>query len=73
MEYSYVDKKWAVSGMSRTLVLLRKNATLTTGILLFTLITMLAVTASTISPNDPAEMHFEERLSSPSADRKSVV
>ncbi|HIH94976.1 TPA: ABC transporter permease [Methanosarcina acetivorans] len=67
MEYSYVDKKWAVSGMSRTLVLLRKNATLTTGILLFTLITMLAVTASTISPNDPAEMHFEERLSSPSA------
>lgn len=53
--------------MNRTLMLMRKNATLTIGVLLFILITMLAVTASTISPNDPAEMHFEERLSPPSA------
>ncbi len=53
--------------MNQAWTLLRGNMTLTVGILLFLLITMMAITAPTISPHDPAEMHFEERLSSPSA------
>jgi len=53
--------------MNRAWELLRGNATLTTGILLFLLISVMAITAPTISPNDPAEMNFEERLSPPSA------
>ena len=67
MEYSYMNKKWTVAGMNRAWGLLRSNTTLTIGILLFLLISMMAITAPTISPHDPAEMHFEERLSSPSA------
>ncbi|WP_440947584.1 ABC transporter permease [Methanosarcina sp. T3] len=66
MEYSHPERKWAASGINRTRMLLRSNMTLTFGILLFTLISMLAITAPAISPHDPAEMHFEERLSPPS-------
>lgn len=67
MEYPYLDEKWAVSGINRALSLLRGNATLTIGILLFVIISIMAIAAPTISPHDPAEMHFEERLSTPSA------
>lgn len=67
MEYSYPDKKWVLSGVNRARVLLRGNAALTIGILLFLLISIMAITAPTISPHNPAEMHFEERLSPPSA------
>lgn len=63
MEYPYL----AVSGMNRAWELFKGNTALTIGVLLFTLISMLAITAPTISPHDPAEMHFEERLSPPSA------
>lgn len=66
MEYPYLDKKLTAPSLNRTLVLLRNNATLTIGILLFIFISIMAITASTISPHDPAEMNFEERLSPPS-------
>ncbi|MDQ1254882.1 MAG: peptide/nickel transport system permease protein [Euryarchaeota archaeon] len=67
MEYSQSDEKWTVFGINRVWILLRSNAALTIGILLFALISMMAITAPLISPHDPAEMHFEERLSPPSA------
>lgn len=53
--------------MSRAWAVLKGNTTLTIGILLFVLISLMAIAAPTISPHDPAEMHFEERLSPPSA------
>lgn len=67
MEYSYFDEKLAASDMNRLWGVLRSNSTLTIGILLFILISMMAVMAPVISPHDPAEMYFEERLSPPSA------
>lgn len=67
MEHSYFDEKLAVSEMKRVWGVLRSNITLTIGVLLFILISMMAVMAPVISPHDPAEMHLEERLSSPSA------
>jgi peptide/nickel transport system permease protein len=67
MEYPYINRKWTVSGMSRAWTVLKGNTTLTIGILLFVLISLMAIAAPTISPHDPAEMHFEERLSPPSA------
>lgn len=63
MEYPYLTG----SGTNRTWALFKGNSALTIGVLLFALISMLAITAPTISPHDPAEMHFEERLSPPSA------
>jgi peptide/nickel transport system permease protein len=63
MEYPYLTG----SGTNRAWALFKGNSALTIGVLLFALISMLAITAPTISPHDPAEMHFEERLSPPSA------
>lgn len=57
----------AVSGMNRAWELFKGNTTLTIGVLLFVLISMLAIMAPTISPHDPAEMNFKEKLSPPSA------
>ena len=67
MEHSYFDEKLVVSEMKRVWGVLRSNVTLTIGVLLFILISMMAVMAPSISPHDPAEMHLEERLSPPSA------
>ncbi|AKB14735.1 ABC transporter permease [Methanosarcina thermophila] len=67
MEHSYFDEKLVFSGMYRVWGVLRSNIMLTIGILLFVLISMMAVMAPVISPHEPAEMHFEERLSPPSA------
>lgn len=67
MEHSYFDEKLAVSDMKRVWGVLRSNITLTIGVLLFILISVMAVMAPVISPHDPAEMHLEERLSPPSA------
>jgi len=67
MEHSYFDEKLVFSGMYRVWGVLRSNIMLTIGILLFVLISMMAVMAPVISPHEPAEIHFEERLSPPSA------
>jgi peptide/nickel transport system permease protein len=65
MEYAQ-SKKELLSAVNQTVELLQNNKTLTTGILLFLFISIMAIMAPLVSPNDPAEMHFQERFSPPS-------
>lgn len=66
MEYAQ-GKKEVVSALNQIVGLLQGNKAFTIGILLFLFISIMAIMAPVVAPNDPAEMYFDECFSSPSA------